>query len=393
MVTATWMLRVLVGFLISLCTTSLYALERYDINELCHVNVSEVSKVKTPSIEHIPAQGWIKKTLPDNWQVSTWKDYNGAAWYKIQWSLQCKENARLAEPIALSIDYINSAGAAYLNNDLLWSDRNLEEPLSKSWNVPRYWILPISSLKPDQNEVLVYVNGYGFQKAGLGKIEFNNLMVNNDKHLGKVWDRRTLFQINMILSGTIGLICFIIWLFKRSETTFAWMAVATLFWILFISNILTTENFPFPSSIWTSKVNGIFFIAYIQCFCIYLLRFLNKKHIKTERVFWAILVLFSLVLTMSSIEIIAETLALSFIFYILLLIAMIGYVCVQALKKRDGEIIFLAMCLLSILFFVGLDIYRYSKVAAEEFSPLAPYTSPIITIFIVLILGLRLNKM
>lgn len=35
--------------------------------------------------------------------------------------------------------------------------------------MPRYWILPIAGLKQEKNQILVYVNGYAFQNAGIGK--------------------------------------------------------------------------------------------------------------------------------------------------------------------------------------------------------------------------------
>lgn len=35
--------------------------------------------------------------------------------------------------------------------------------------MPRYWILPIAGLKQGKNQILVYVNGYTFQNAGIGK--------------------------------------------------------------------------------------------------------------------------------------------------------------------------------------------------------------------------------
>lgn len=121
---------------------------------------------------------------------------------------------------------------------------------------------PISGLRKDSNEILIYVNGYSFQSAGTGNIQFNNVLVNSQQYLEKIWDRRTVFQINMIFSATIGLICFIIWLFRRSETTFGWLALSSLLWILFISNVLTTENFPFHSTISAAKANMLFYCLY-----------------------------------------------------------------------------------------------------------------------------------
>lgn len=378
-------------FILSCASFQVFSSQGFTINELCRVDVTQISKVKSKSYLEIPTTGWTSTQLPDNWAQS-WPNYNGGAWYKLNWNLSCQHRSRLAEPIAFSIDYINSAGATFLNGDLLWSDRNLQEPISKSWNVSRYWVLPMSSLNEGDNEILIYVTGYAYQKAGLGQIEFNNLLVNSEKHLKKVWDRRTLFQINLILSGTIGMVCLVIWLFRRSETAFGWFSLSCLLWILFISNVLTTENYPFSSSIAASKANGILFIAYIQCFIIYLFRFLKQKIKKLELVFWGILILLSLLLAMSSISVFAVLLSAVFTLYILLFILMVGYVCYTAFKTRNNEYLFLAICLIGILFFISLDLYMVSQANIVEFSPLSPYTSPVITFFVVLILGLRLNK-
>ena len=75
-------------------------------------------------------------TLPDRWN-ERWPDYNGGVWYKIIWNWCCHEPAVLDQSIVFSINYLNSAGAVFLNRDLIWSNRHLEEPLSKSWNMPR----------------------------------------------------------------------------------------------------------------------------------------------------------------------------------------------------------------------------------------------------------------
>jgi hypothetical protein len=66
------------------------------------------------------------------------------------------------------VDYIINTGSVFLNGDLLWTNKNLQEPVSKSWNVARYWILPISGIKHDHNETLIYVYGYSSLNAGLG---------------------------------------------------------------------------------------------------------------------------------------------------------------------------------------------------------------------------------
>ena len=381
---------VLCSWLCLFCSIS-QAQNHFQINDLCQVKIEYIQKVQAQGPTEMPTSGWQSVRLPDNWQ-NNWKNYHGGAWYKIVWRWSCQDNIRLAEPVAFSIDYINSAGAVFLNGDLLWSDRNLQEPLSKSWNMPRYWVFPISGLRKDSNEILIYVNGYSFQSAGLGNIQFNNVLVNSQQYLEKIWDRRTVFQINMIFSATIGLICFIIWLFRRSETTFGWLALSSLLWILFISNVLTTENFPFHSTISAAKANMLFFIAYIHCFCLYLIRFVKQKFKQLERGFILVSVLSSLLVMISSLDYLEQVLGGVFIIYVLLFISCTVYISYQAIKTRNGEYLFLTLCLWGILLCVVIDLIMLNQTKVNEFSPLSPYTSPIITLFVVLIMGTRLNR-
>ncbi|MFH7806135.1 hypothetical protein [Acinetobacter sp. BSP-53] len=255
-------------FVLSLLSQFSYAEIIENINAQCAVHIHSVDTVKTSSFTVLPRQGWQSVDLPDQWQ-KRWKNYNGATWYKIQWSWSCQNQARLAEPIAFLINYINSAGAVYLNGNLLWKDKHLQEPLSKSWNMPRYWILPISALNSGENEILIYVNGLAFQSPGIGQISFNNVQNISESYQSQVWNRRTLFLINLILSITFGVICFVIWLLRRKESTFGWFALSSFLWVLFISNILSTETFPYPNVLIAAQANLAFFILYVLSFCIY----------------------------------------------------------------------------------------------------------------------------
>ncbi|WZB72709.1 hypothetical protein WJ968_17300 [Achromobacter xylosoxidans] len=45
------------------------------------------------------------------------------------------------------------AGEVYANDDLLWRDASQSEPLSRSWNMPRYWRLPESAMRDGVNTI------------------------------------------------------------------------------------------------------------------------------------------------------------------------------------------------------------------------------------------------
>ena len=378
-------------FLLSLFSRITYAEINQSINEQCSVYINSVSAVKTPSQTVLPKQGWQPVQLPDKW-TNHWKNYNGGVWYKIEWNWSCENNARLAEPIAVSIDYINSAGAVFLNGELLWRDQNLQEPLSKSWNMPRYWILPVSGLRSDQNEILIYVNGFAFQSPGLGNISFNNVQSNYEIHQSKIWNRRTLFQINLILSVTFGIICLVIWSLRRKETTFGWFALSSLLWVLFISNVLATETFPYPTSLMATQANLAFFVLYILSFCIYLLRFIETHLAKIEASIYFVtgLVIAGIFLTPQ--HSIYWVFPLIFLIYVGLFFLTYLYISYRAIKSRRSDYIFLAICLSGIFSFAVFDILLLLSESISDARPLSPYTGPVITFFVVVILGTRLAR-
>lgn len=383
------------AWLIMLCclaSTFSYAFTSYEINGQCRVDLYSISKVKTDSNLQLPQNGWEPvKMLPDRWD-ETWPNYSGGAWYKLEWTWQCRDDARLAEPIAFSLDYINAAGAVFLNGDMLWSDRHLQEPLSKSWNMPRFWVMPISGLENGSNEILIYVYGYAVQSAGIGKIGFNNVMQADAAHQQIIWNTRTLFQINIILSGVLGIICLVIWLFRRSESSFGWFALSSLLWICFISYVLVAETVPFPNSLAASRANLCFFILYILCFCIYLLRFISVRKPKLERAMLLLTAGFILSIWTVSLSMMKPLFGTVFLFYCGVFLLMYLYLCWTAFRTRHAESIFLAVCMTAIVSFAVFDVYMVYADISNDIAPLSPYTSPLITLFIVVILGARLNR-
>ena len=149
----------------------------------------------------------------------------------------------------------------------------------------------------------------------------------------------------MILSGTIGVISLIIWLFRRSETTFGWLALSSLLWILFISNVLTTENFPFPSSIWASKANLIFFYPLYALFLPVFNSVLEAENSAFGAWTYRVTALFSVFIIASSLDHLEAVLSVTFVCYVLLYISSVLYVSYWAIKTRNGEYLFLMLCL------------------------------------------------
>ena len=100
------------------------------------------------------SHGLVDVKLPDFW-ATRWPGFDGVVWYRLSW-----QQARADTPIAALLDYLNMAGAIYLNGTLLNRDTNLAEPLTRARNTPRYLLLPAALLHQGTNTLLVRVSAW-----------------------------------------------------------------------------------------------------------------------------------------------------------------------------------------------------------------------------------------
>ena len=188
-----------------------------------------------------PADGpaWRPVTLPDDWSAR-WPGYTGKAWYRIDW--RCDGASRA--PAALALESVIMAGEVYANDDLLWRDASQSEPLSRSWNMPRYWRLPESAMRDGVNTICAWpaspanIRGWPVYLGEPEAIERG--------HEQRVWRNRTLFHVNLTISAALGLFFFSLWILRPQQSSHGWYALTALFWVLFAANIVATSPGPSP---------------------------------------------------------------------------------------------------------------------------------------------------
>ena len=169
------------------------------------INAIQVIQSNADTLKMLPTQGWENvNNLPDFWNTR-WKNYSGSAWYKIQWTHSCPDD--IQEPVTLVINHINMAGEVYINDEFLWKDQSLVEPLSRSWHNPRYWVLSTSSLKKGQNILWVHVIGTPTQKSGLGLVSLGEHAQVLETYKKAVLEQQTLPILNFVTVFVIGLFC------------------------------------------------------------------------------------------------------------------------------------------------------------------------------------------
>ena len=188
--------------------------------------------------------------------------------------------------MGLTLESVVMAGEIFINDELIWRDAHLTEPLSRSWNMPRYWRLPEALLHDGVNTLWLRVVGVAQQTPGLGPVHLGESQAMQTLQDDLWWSNRTLYVLNLIISAVLGALFFCIWIVRREQTTYGWYALMALFWVLFIANVLATSPWPFASTLMAARANSMALVLYTACFCLFTWRFSERFLPRTERVLW-----------------------------------------------------------------------------------------------------------
>ena len=334
-----------------------------------------------------PETGWQNVKLPDQWDKRKFY-YTGSTWYKIVWDYQCPTTIKT--PITIVISYINMTGQVFINNDLLWQDQSLVEPLSRSWNMPRYWNLPVSSLKQGENILWVRVVGVKTQNSGLGQV-----LVGNADQVGPkfqmLWNQqRVLMFLNLISSLTLGVIAFLVWIFHRKDQIFGWFTLATLMWSMVMFNTIMQEA-PFGlTTLQIARISITCFFAYSLFSCFYAWRLAQRKFPRLEKI-----LLLMLLIAIGMAILLPDTALYDFIsgtFFLGLLVLLINFISYQWIAYRS-KLLEAYLLAVVFLFFIIVCIHDTFQIMQSNNSFLwMPYTAPLTSLLIAIILALRLAK-
>lgn len=333
-----------------------------------------------------PIDGWEPVELPDIW-VKRWPGYEGSVWYRIEWERSCPRNASplSSQPLGLSVGGISMAGEVYINDDLLWRDASLTEPLSQSWNMPRRWLLPESTLRDGVNTIWIRVVGLAAYTPGLGTFFLGSAAQSEEVHAANLWRQRNVHYIALGLSGAMGCIYLVVWCLRRSEQAFGWYGLMSLCWVLYLSTILATNAWPFASIQAHSRLNNIAFVLYVMSFCLFSWRFAAQHLPRAEK---TLIVATALGLLVS---LTAPRPAMELVWAVFVLIFLAN--CLQfqwhAWRTRERQHMLLALCWL-IFLVVGIHdvIVLLNGWGAHEMW--GAVTSPITVLLMAVLLGGRL---
>jgi two-component system sensor histidine kinase UhpB len=231
-----------------------------------------------------PAQGWEDVQVPELW-TSRWPTHDGEVWYRLDWQQGCVDGHH---PVALGLDGVSVAGAVYLNGDLLWSDASLVEPLSRSWNMPRWWVLPASALREGVNSVWVRAVGYPGMSPGIGQLRLGDPQAVQAAYEESQWSQRTIYLINAVLAGMAALMFGMVWLLRRESRAYGCFALMALCWLAYLTTYLATTPWPFADSMMRSRASSIALIGFVLFAWLFTLRFGGQRLPRVERILWGL---------------------------------------------------------------------------------------------------------
>ncbi|WP_087691618.1 ATP-binding protein [Pandoraea sp. PE-S2R-1] len=229
-----------------------------------------------------PDTGWESVTLPDVWSTR-WPHYDGVVWYRLTWQETSPAQAR-----GLLLEYLNMAGAVYLNGSLLSREDSLVEPLTRAWNTPRYWVVEAPALRPGVNTLLLRVSGLSAYSPGLGPVVRGAPAEIHARYEKERWVRRDLQLFSLAITITLGIFVLTLWLYRREETAYGWFSAMSFTWWLYAVNQVATRPWPWVTNDAWEVFVSIAFLAYCGCFTMFVLRFCGRRMPRIETAMWTI---------------------------------------------------------------------------------------------------------
>ncbi|MDM0014714.1 7TM diverse intracellular signaling domain-containing protein [Variovorax sp. J22P168] len=227
-----------------------------------------------------PTAGWTPVSLPDSWSTR-WPGFDGVVWYRLRW---LQDGAATGpQPLGLMLEYINMAGAVYLNGSMIGGDTQLEEPLARSWNLPRYWVVDPPLLRSGPNELLVRVSGLAAYQPGLGAVTLGAPAAVQSAFRESTLTRRVLPLLGIGLALAMGVMYGMLWLLRRSELTYGWFSLFSLLWVGYSFNYVALGTWPFASTEAFQRANHVALLASIACFVMFTLHFCELARPRSRR--------------------------------------------------------------------------------------------------------------
>lgn len=228
-----------------------------------------------------PASGWQTVAVPD-FINERWPAFNGVVWYRMTW-----DQTDAAQPVALVFEYLNMAGAIYVNGILIDRDADLVAPISRSWKTPRFFVVEAPLLKAGRNEVLVRVSAVAEFGPGIGPVSVGSIAAAHARYEGYRFWRQDQFRFTLLIEATLGAFFLLLWFLRRSESAFGWYGVSQLLWFGYVANYIAIDVWPFKHHYDWALTSAACLSVFVGTFTMFVLRFCARRWPRFEIVMWS----------------------------------------------------------------------------------------------------------
>ena len=226
----------------------------------------------------------------------------------------------------------------------MWRDTSLVEPLSRSWNMPRWWVLPESGLHAGVNTVWVRAVGVVELSPGLGHLRLGSPAAVQETHASRTWRQRTVYVITASLSTAVGCLFLVVWAMRRSEHAYGWYALMSLCWVLYLYTLMATSPWPFNHTMGLSRLNIAAYVVYVWCFCRFTWRFGGQHLPRLERVLGAVAALAVAAVVLVPQPMVGPVFTFVWVGFVLVFLANCLQFQWHAWRTREPQHILLALC-------------------------------------------------
>lgn len=246
----------------------------------------------TPPDSHLP---WQAQPLPDRWR-DTRPDTGGTGWYQIPF----QRDALGPGLLAVLIPHASVNATVYINGTLLGSGGSFEEPMARTWNRPRMYLIPPELLNQGANTLQIKVKAHLYTQASLYPPK-----IGPEPEIRALFDqshflRITLNQIASILIAIVGLLMLNMWWRRRQDTAYGYFAASALVWALQSTNLYVLEP-PLDTAHWEILINASFQV-FSALLLISMLRYVGAEWKPLNILLWFSLLMSPLAMALASPE-------------------------------------------------------------------------------------------
>ena len=195
--------------------------------------------------------------------------------------------------------------------------------------------------------------------------------------------------ISLTVAAVLSAIFGFSWLQSRKESVFGWFSLHSLFWTLLLASALSTESWPFPSSLAHATASTLVYLGFVVSFSIFVWRFAEIQLPRLEKVLWLVsAVAVPVVLFIPAHQ--RHLLSVLTGAYTLPIIGISLWFPWHAYRTRKLEHIVFALCI-PIVMILGIHDLLGVQGHLDESIPLLPYSLPVSMLALALVLGRKVT--